>query len=299
MTSLKWILMAFTALNITACAFDKNSNADTQQEIEDRAALQEKYNRVTGVYSGKVIAGTGTQLVELSFYTVDKKKGDTADGQPKYLPVLMTRFRILNSVDTVNNDIIMEARYIEETSEVFMSDQSGSLGIHAIFSGETLNGDITQNGGRWGTLQTQLTSRESSAPNDTNSRAERDARLKKLLQPIVGVYAGKVSFSKGSPAADYNARVTLVIGQVKDKDGFYMPALQGSFTPQNSKDSALTIALNVDYKPDVFPAYLSLVSYDSKADYTVTISGTISNGVITGDFSNKRGHTGTVRFVKE
>lgn len=299
MTSLKWILMAFTALNITACAFDKNSNADTQQEIEDRNALYEKYNRVTGVYSGKVIAGTGTQLVELSFYTVEKRKGDTADGQPKFLPALMTRFRVLNSVDTVNNDIIMEAKYIVETSEVFMSDATGSLGIHAFFNGENLVGDVTQNGGRWGTLQTQLTSRESSAPNDTNSRAERDARLKKLFQPIVGTYTGKVSFPKGSPAASYNAKVTLVIGQVKDKDGFYMPALQGSFTPLNSNDSALTIALNVDYKPDVFPPYISLVSYDSKADYTVTISGSITNGVIEGEFSNKRGHSGTVKFVKE
>jgi len=299
MTSLKWILTVFAALNFTACAYDKTNNADTQREIEDRNALYEKYNRVTGVYSGKVTAGTGVQLVELSFYTVEKRKGDTADGQPKFLPALMTRFRILNSVDTVNNDIIMEAKFIAETSEIFMSDASGSFGIHAYINGENLNGEVTQNGGRWGTLTSQLTSRESSAPNDTNSRAERDARLRKLFQPIVGKYSGKVIFPKGSPAASYYASITLVIGQVKDKDDFYMPALQGSFTPQNSNDSALTIALNVDYKPDVAPPYISLVSYDSKADYTVTISGSVLKGVIEGEFINKRGHSGTVRFVKE
>lgn len=296
MKSLKWFLMAFTALNLMACAFDKNSNTDTQEEIDNRNALMEKYNQVMGVYQGTVIAAGTTLQVELSFYTIEKKIGQTADGQPKFLPALMARYRNLTNVDP---DIIMEATYIEETSQIFMSNSDNTFGISGSFNGEVIAGDVTRNGGKWGTVNVNLRSRESSTPNDANDRAERNARLTKIYQQVEGVYKGKVDFPANSSAADFGVTITITIDQIKDQDGYYIPALKADYVRNDDPNRNLALSLDVDYKPDTVPPYISLVSNEVKADYSVTISGTVSNGVIDGTFTNKRAQRGTVHLVRQ
>lgn len=295
MTSLKWFLLIFTALHLTACAFDKNSNTDTQKELENRAALMEKYSPLLGVYRGTIQAGVSTQNVELSFYTVEKKIGQTANGEPKFLPALMTRYRNLSNVV---EDVIMEATYLDQTSQILMSNNDNSFGINAYFNGETISGNVTRNGGIWGTINVSLVSRESSAPNDANDRAERNARLTKIYETVVGIYKGKVDFPANSSASDFGVTVTIVIDQVKDKDGYYVPALKADYVRDDDPKRDLTLSMDVDYKPDTYPPYISLVSTDTRAQYSVTIAGTLSNGVIDGTFTNKRAQRGTVRLVK-
>ncbi|MBS1971101.1 MAG: hypothetical protein JSU04_12375 [Bdellovibrionales bacterium] len=295
MKSLKWLLTGFVALNLAACAFDKNSNTDTQKELENRAALMEKYSPILGVYRGTIQAGVSSQAVELSFYTVEKKIGQTANGEPKFLPALMVRYRNLSNVV---DDVVMESTYLDQTSQVLMSTNDNSLGVSGIFNGETITGNVTRNGGIWGTINVSLVSRESSAPNDANDRAERNARLTKIYEGVVGTYKGKVDFPHNSSASDFNVTVTIVIDQVKDKDGYYVPALKADYTRENDPARNLALAMDVDYKPDTVPPYISLVSNEVRAEYSVTIAGTINNGVIDGTFTNKRAQRGTVRLVK-
>lgn len=295
MKSLKWLLTGFVALNLAACAFDKNSNTDTQKELENRAALMEKYSPILGVYRGTIQAGVSSQAVELSFYTVEKKIGQTANGEPKFLPALMVRYRNLSNVV---DDVVMESTYLDQTSQVLMSTNDNSLGVSGIFNGESINGNVTRNGGIWGTINVSLVSRESSAPNDANDRAERNARLTKIYQAVVGTYKGKVAFPHNSSASDFNITVTIVIDQVKDKDGYYVPALKADYTRENDPARNLALAMDVDYKPDTVPPYISLVSNEVRAEYSVTIFGTLNNGVIDGTFTNKRAQRGTVRLVK-
>jgi hypothetical protein len=295
MKSLKWFLTGFVALNLAACAFDKNSNTDTQKELENRAALMEKYSPILGVYRGTIQAGVSAQAVELAFYTVEKKIGQTANGEPKFLPALMVRYRNLsNVVDDVN----MESTYLDQTSQVLMSTGDNSFGISGFFNGETITGNVTRNGGVWGAINVSLVSRESSAPNDTNDRAERNARLTKIYQTIVGTYKGKVEFPSNSSASNFNVTITIVIDQVKDRDGFYIPALKADYTRENDPARNLALALDVDYKPDTVPPYISLVSSEARAEYSVTIAGTITGNVINGTFTNKRAQRGTVRLIR-
>ncbi len=295
MKSLKWLLTGFVALNLAACAFDKNSNSDTQKEVENRAALMEKYRPILGVYRGTIQAGASSQAVELSFYTVEKKIGQTANGEPKFLPALMARYRNLSNVV---NDIVMESTYLDQTSQVLMSTSDNSFGMSGILNGETITGNVTRNGGIWGTISVSLVSRESSAPNDANDRAERNTRLTKIYETIVGTYKGKVDFPSDSSASDFNVTIAIVIDQVKDIDGYYVPALKADYTRENDPARNLALAMDVDYKPDTVPPYISLVSNQARVEYSVTIAGTINNGVIDGTFTNKRAQRGTVRLVK-
>lgn len=295
MKSLKWLLTGFVALNLAACAFDKNSNTDTQKELENRAALMEKYGPILGVYRGTIQAGVSSIAVELSFYTVEKKIGQTANGEPKFLPALMVRYRNLSNVEA---DMVMEATYLDQTSQVLMSTNDNALGVGGVFNGQSITGSVTRNGGIWGSINVSLVSRESSAPNDANDRAERNARLTKIYETVVGTYKGKVDFPSNSSASDFNVIITIVIDQVKDKDGYYVPALKADYTRENDPARLGALAMDVDYKPDTVPPYISLVSNEVRAEYSVTISGTINNGVIDGTFTNKRAQRGTVRLVK-
>lgn len=290
MKSLNWLLTPFMALLFSACAFDKNTNTDLQREIENRNLLMQKYNRVTGVYRGTVVAGVSTQTVELSFYTVDVKIGQTANGEPKFLPALMTRYRVLNTVEA---DVIMEATYLEETSQIFMANQGNTFGISGYFDGERITGDVIRNGGKWGTLNVTLVSRQSSAPNDANDRAERNERYTRIYEAIVGIYKGTVIFDQ-TVAQPFNITVTITIDQVKDKDGFYMPALKADYTPDGDPNRNLALSMDVDYIPNTEPPEIRLVSNQEKEEYSVTIAGTIHNGVITGTFTNKRAQRGKV-----
>jgi len=314
MTALKWFTMAFVALNIAACAFDKNSNSDTQQELDDRAALYEKYNRVTGTYSGTIVASTIVQPVDISFFTIEKKKGETADGQPKYLPVLMARYRVKNTTDLEQMDAFMEAKYITETSEIFMSNAEGSLGVHGTISGEDLTADVTRNGGRWGALRANLTSRAAAGENNANVRAERDARLTKLYEPITGFYKGTVTLQANSSGPSFNAELLVSIGQVKDKDGYFMPALQAYFTPKpppipgKPSTPVDSLAMNGEYRSDASPPYIAFASYEGRADSITNLSGSVQTiqlnektfkQVFTGAYSNRRGQAGTFSFEKQ
>ncbi len=295
MKSLKWCLITFATLTLAACAFDKNSNTDTQSEIENRNTLNEKYSHVIGVYRGTVSSGSGVQNVELSFYTVDVKVGETSSGQPKFQPALMTRYRLL---DNVVDDIVMVATYLpENTGQIFMSNKDNTFGISGTLRGETITGNVTRNGGQWGTLNVSLISRESSTPNDANDRAERNDRLMKIYEPIVGQYLGNVvpPVKQGQAFA---IEVNITIDQVKDKDGFYAPALKADYKPAGQNDRNLALSLDVDYKPDANPPYMSLVS-QAKNDYSVTMAGTISNGVFHGIFTNKFAIQATVTLKKQ
>lgn len=296
MKSLKWILMAFTALNLAACAFDKNSDADTQRELENRAALMEKYSPLLGIYRGTIQTGSSSQIVELAFYTVEKKIGQTASGEPKFLPALMTRYRNLSNVVA---DVVMEATYLDQTSQVLMSNNDNSFGLSTTFDGQNIVGNVTRNGGVWGTINVSLFSRESSAPNDANDRAERNARLTKIYEAVVGTYKGRISFPTNSSASDFGVTVTVVINQVKDQDGYFVPALKADYTRDDDPTRSYPGAMDVDYKPDTVPPYISLVSSEVRAEYSVTIAGTISQGIISGTFTNKRAQSGAVRLVKQ
>lgn len=296
MTSLKWIVMAVTALNLAACAFDKNSDADTQRELENRAALMEKYSPLLGIYRGTIQTSSNTQIVELAFYTVEKKIGQTSSGEPKFLPALMARYRNLSNVVA---DVVMEATYLDQTSQILMSNADNSFGLSAIFDGQNIRGSVTRNGGIWGTINVSLFSRESSAPNDANDRAERNARLTKIYETVVGTYKGKVDFPANSSVSDFGITVTIVINQIRDQDGYFVPALKADYTREGDPNRNLALAMDVDYKPDTVPPYISLVSSEAKAEYSVTIVGTLSQGTINGTFTNKRAQSGSVRLVKQ
>ncbi|MGZ3795607.1 MAG: hypothetical protein ACXVB1_04545 [Pseudobdellovibrionaceae bacterium] len=295
MASFKSFFIIFAVLCLSACAFDKSSNEDTQAEIENRNLLYEKYNRIIGVYHGQLTSGSSEQQVELSFYTIEVKIGDTSRGQPKFLPALMVRYRLL---DNVVDDILMTATYLPENNgEIFMSNKDNTFGFSGRLNDKDLSGDVTKNGGQWGFLKASLFSHGSSAPNDANDRAERNARLMKIYEPIVGQYLGKVVPPPQQGQA-FAIEVNITIDQVKDKDGFYVPALKADYKPAGQNDRNLALFLDIDYKSDTNPPYMSLVSQQAKGDYSVTMAGTLVHGVFRGTFTNKFALRADVTFRK-
>lgn len=300
MKSLKWFCLTLTTLSLVACAFDKNSNTDNQRELEDNAALLEKFSRVTGLYS-TVTTKSGVQQVEISFYPYFKKIGENTNGEDKYKPELRARYRRL---DTVVADVIMSVRFYEETSQILMSnvdDKAGTiLNVDARLIGDTITGNISQNSVPLGQLKVRLVTRQYSIPNP-NDQAEFNARLRKHYDSITGTYEGVVKPAPRDGAA-FAIRIKLRhIDRTIDDDQGPVPVLEASFYRLDNIDLGKEIVLRGDYQSDAKPLPRISMNYtnakDEKAN-TISIAGTISQGLITGIYKGYLGIEGEAILKK-
>lgn len=295
MKSLKYILLTLITLFLAACAFDKNSNPDVQSELEDNAALESKFSRVTGVYHGTINTAVGLQQVELSFYPYYKKVGQNSKGEDKYKPELRARYR---RIDTVVDDVILSVGYYEETSKLVMTNVAENAGTVLSLNGDLIGGvihaDVAQNNVPLGALKAELVSREYATPNP-NDQAEKNDRLRKLYDTIKGTYIGKVKPAprEGAPFI-ISVRISYVDRTfVGAKDP--VPVLEAYYTRADSNDRSKETKLVVNYKPDTNPPSISM---DEGQTGTVSITGTISRGLITGIYSGYLGLEGEVILKK-
>lgn len=295
MKTLKWILSTAIALTLTACAFDKNSNTDREKEIENRQKLVEQYAPVVGVYQGTFTTSTTTQNIELRFYIVDIPDGRNSDNQPKYRTALMARFDRENVVDPV----FMETSYLPQSGELFMSNENASLAARGRLIDNVITGTVTKNGGVLGQVKVQLVSRESSAPSE-NDQAERNERARRIYEAIAGVYAGVIKLPP-QVGPSFGAVVEIFVAQRRDSNNNLVPYLSGYFRRDDDRSRERELILDIEYRSDVYPPEIDITTSPTKNPngiYTISIGGTIENGVIKGTFVDHRGKTAEVALKK-
>lgn len=293
MKTLKWFFFTLTALSLAACAFDKNSNTDTQRELEDNAALEAKFARVTGKYVGTINTGAEPQQVELSFYPYYKKNGQNSKGEDKYKPELRARYRLLN---TVAPDVILSVGYYEEVNKLVMTTLNENaptvISINGEMMGNSITGDVAKNNVPFGTLTAELTSRQYSAPSP-NDEAEYNQRLRRLYDTIKGNYVGTV---RPSPRDGAAFQISVRLGYVDRKSpnsNVLTPVLEAYYSVIGDRDHAREDQLAVTFIPET-----NEISMDAGAARRVSISGTLRQGVIKGTYTGFRGLEGGVTLRK-
>lgn len=296
MTSLKWFFSLCLTLNLASCAFDKNANTDNRRELEDTATLLHKFSQVTGLYRGTITTSSGLQQVELSFYPYYRKVGQNTNGEDKYKPELRARYRRL---DTVVDDVILSVRFYEETSQVLMSnaEEGGGLTLNAQtkLNAGALTGTISQNSVPLGHLEARLITREYATPNP-NDQEEKNIRLRELYDSISGVYSGVV---RPSPKEGAPFGITLELYHVDQMiGGVTKTVLKAYYNRTSDPERTRELNLDVDYKPDTNPPSISMVS-TTGGKYSITINGTLAQGVLQGVFKDQRALGGPVTLRKK
>lgn len=311
MKTITWTLIAAAVFNLTACAFDKNSSLDTKRQIEDRAALTEKYSQITGLYSGTVLTRDEngkpyTQTVELSLYTVEIGNGTDANGNPKTIPGLAARYR---RTDIVLPDQILTVNYFPEVSppQVIMtnvpasgaSNNQTALTINSYVSGDGFVGTVTTAAGPLGTIQVHLISKEASGPNQGDQN-EQNERLRRMYAKVAGVYTGIVT-PDPRQATKFKVRVELYVGQKEDPTLGLIPVLLGNYQRSDDPTGDRELNLKADYKSD--SNHISIISTGARKNPNSTdsmsIDGSIESGVITGIFTDNVGRGSNVVLKKQ
>jgi hypothetical protein len=294
MKSLKHFFFGLVTLSLVACAFDKNSNNDNQKELDDNAQLAQKFSRVTGLYRGTVSTSQGLQQIELNVTPFSKKIGQNSNGEDKFKLELRARYRRL---DTVVDDVILGARYYEETSQILFANAdentSPKINIEGRATGDEITGNVSQNTFPLGQLNVQLVSREYEN-NNPNEQDEKNNRLRKLYDTIKGDYTGVVKSAEEDP---FGINVKIFHND-EDIGGISTTVLKAKYNLNSDPDRSLELLMNGNYKPDTNPPSITLKSI-SGGIYTVTIKGTLVKGVLTGTFTNQRGVEGSVTLTKK
>ncbi|WP_413288590.1 hypothetical protein [Bdellovibrio sp. HCB337] len=293
MKALRYLFLTLMTLSLAACAFDKNSNTDVQRELEDNAALEAKFARVTGKYVGTINTGAEPQQVELSFYPYYKKIGQNSNGEDKYKPELRARYRLLN---TVVQDVILSVGYYEQVNKLVMTTLNENaptvISINGEIMGTSITADVAKNNVPFGTLNAELASRQYSAPSP-NDGAEYNDRLRKLYDTIKGTYAGKVTPSprEGAPF-EISVRLTYVDRQSPGSAAL-APVLEAYYRRVDDRDRSKEAKLVVTYIPET-----NQISMDAGGTGEVSIVGDIRQNVIRGTYSGFRGLEGGVYLKK-
>jgi len=281
-------------LSLVACAFDKNSNNDNQKELDDNAALAQKFSRVTGLYRGTVSTSQGLQQVELNVTTFSEKLGENSNGEDKFKLELRARYRRL---DTVVDDVILSARYYEETAQILFANAdentSPKINIDGRATGDAITGNVSQNTFPLGQLNVQLVSREYEN-NNPNDQDEKNKRLRKLYDTISGFYTGVVT----SPDEDAFGINIKLYHTEEDINDVSTTVLKAYYNLNSDPDHSLELTMKVNYKPDTNPPSITMKS-TSGGVYFVNIDGTLVKGVLKGTFKNQRGLDGRVTLTKK
>lgn len=296
------LLVTLTIGTLLGCSFGKSNSSDNRAEVDTRNRLSEKFALVAGHYTGTVESNP-RQDVELALYIIETRNGQNSNGDPIFLPELKARFRRLNSTQA---DIYMDARFIPETGDVFLSSTGSQAGqaptftITARLTGDNLDGSVVKNGGTLGALHMHRISNDSSAPPEGDVE-ERNQRLRQLYAPLIGLYHGQAVFV-GPGAETIKFSLTIYIVDQPTPDGHTIPILVSYYKRDNDPTGEVALTLDCTYSTDTNPPSINMESRPYPGppnNYRITITGRVRGNTITGSFTNVHfGLTGDMTLTK-
>jgi hypothetical protein len=321
MKTMNNLFLGITTALLLACSFGGSGTSSNKAEIEDRERFLQQYSAVFGVYEG-TISNNPNQKVQVSIYYVDVPNGERQDGQQRMKPVAKARFRWL---DSKLDDVMLDAQYIAETADIRMTNQASTPGgdtsafvISGKVSGETITGVVTRNGGALGIITLHLVNRDSTAPPEGDAR-ERNRRLRKLYQPLVGNYTGVVKFQDPQPET-VKFYLRIYIDEQKPEgssqgsskappsqggtpsEELTTPVLLAHYQRADYPPGELTLTMDCDYITTTTPPTLNMISRpfgNIPNEYRITMYTQIEGGNFVGTFNEyHKGRTGDVNIVK-
>ncbi|WP_374078393.1 hypothetical protein [Bdellovibrio bacteriovorus] len=270
---LKKLILSVAMLSLAACAFDKDTSDDNAREVAERQRQLNTYSRVVGFYSGKLTTPAAQQDVELRLFTLENEAGKNSNGDERYSVVLRGNYKKLNPVGPGYN---FKARYIPETAELILTNDSTALGvddihtINAKFSGQKIIGEVKSVSGVIGVLDLTLTSNERQAPGN-NEENEYYERLRRQYESIAGTYAG-------NNTVDGKAKFSFTISLQVIKVGL-TPQIVGEFKRSDDPGESVSLTLTAVYQPELSPAILTLTGVPrfnpTNSPYKATFEGTL------------------------
>lgn len=270
---LKKLILSVAMLSLAACAFDKDTSDDNAREVAERQRQLNTYSRVVGFYSGKLTTPAAQQDVELRLFTLENEAGKNSNGDERYSVVLRGNYKKLNPVGPGYN---FKARYIPETAELILTNDSTTLGvddihtINAKFSGQKIIGEVKSVSGVIGVLDLTLTSNERQAPGN-NEENEYYERLRRQYEGIAGTYVG-------NNTVEGKAKFSFTISLQVIKVGL-APQIVGEFKRSDDPGESVSLTLTAVYQPELSPAILTLTGVPrfnpTNSPYKATFEGTL------------------------
>ncbi len=295
---MKKLILASALLALVGCAFDKDNATNNAREVEERQKLMSKFSRVVGYYTGKLTTSAAQQDVELRLFTLEDQGGTNSSGEDRYRVVLRGNYKKINPVGPGFN---FKARYIEETAELILTNEAGTLGVDDIHTinakvvGQKIVGEVKSISGVIGVLDLALTSNQTKVPGGSNEENEYYERLSRQYNAIAGTYAGE-NVVDGKVTYQFSVSLQVV------KTGI-VPQLIGEFKRHDDPEGNVSLTLTAVYQPELSPAVLTLTGkprYNpNNSPYQGTFQGTLIGDEYKGSWrTNIRGFEGEFLLKK-
>lgn len=291
----KSLILILTLVGFVGCAFDNDSANNNAAEMSNRTKQLEKFSRVVGLYTGKLITSTSQQDIELRLFTLESEAGTNANGDERSRIVLRGNYKKINPVGP---GYILKAIYYPETGELILNNDANNITaddvhtVNAIVNGQQIFGEAKSISNVIGTINLQLSSNQSQTPGNTEQN-EYYSRLRRQYENISGTYAGE-SILNGK--VDHRFTIELRVSM----DGV-VPKLTGNYNRENHPEVAVNFTTAV-YQPDLNPPRLTLKgtpSFFGGTSYVATFDGTLIGDEYKGSWENSiRGYQGDFSLKK-
>lgn len=294
---IKKFLTIITVLTLSACAFNNDNPNNNSEEILERQRQLEKFNRIVGLYTGKLYTSTSAQDVEIRLFTLDENAGSNSNGADRLRKVLRASFAKTNPVSFETS---LKGVYYPETGELTFVNiaEPGKItidDIHTInanINNQKITGEVKSISNVIGRLEVTLSSNQSSGGGD-NQTIEYYKRLRQEYETITGTYAGE-NIVDGKPQYNFTLELRL------KPDGI-VPKLIGFFRRENLASVTMNFT-NVVYQPNLNPPQLTIHATPrdfGKSATFATFEGILINDEYTGSWSTEtNGFQGSFKLKK-
>lgn len=285
----------------------KDVNTDPEgEDNEFYRNLRVQYEKIKGTYVGTIVKDSESEelkkvwKIELGLYIVEIKYGNDTNGEPKFRPVLIGRFKQLSPVAP---NVLMEVQHIAETGKlVLLAQANGTSGgtdliktIMADLKNDKITGVASKFSGFWGNLELALKSRNVDIPRD-GDQEDYNKRLMEEYKKIEGEYEGTIS-PVGLESFDFLLRIFTI--QVTGENGL-TPKLKAYYRRKNDKYNVTELTMDVQFKTEMDPPGIDMAGQKSNASnaYFVVLNGRIQGGKIKGVYHEQRGQQGPFQLKK-
>lgn len=294
---IKKFLIIITTMTLSACAFNSDNPTNNGEEILERQRQLEKFNRIVGLYTGKLYTSSAAQDVEIRLFTLDENAGSSSNGTDRLRKVLRASFAKTNPVSFETS---LKGVYYQETGELTFINiaEPGKMTIddvhtiNATINNQKITGDVKSISNVIGRLEVNLASNQSNTGGD-NQTIEYYNRLRQEYERITGTYVGE-NIVDGK--AQFNFTLELSLKQ----DGI-VPKLVGFFRRENVSSVTMNFT-NVIYQPNLNPPQLTIHATPrdfGKSSTFATFEGILINDEYTGSWSTEtNGFQGSFKLKK-
>lgn len=277
---------------LTGCAFGKDNSSVNKAQIKENNIVDAVYGPLVGTYTGTLQMPNGPNDVSLVIYILSQPITNT-DGTPGIKKVPYAHLRLvsprvadyyltlgLSSANTSNFSMT-------NTTTPQLDDVSS---IDAQVNGQNITGIVKAMTGTLGTLNVQLSSRETEANNNGADEDLRE-RLNRIYNAVAGEYTGDiVNGSNKIPIS-----ITLTVFNMANQ----YPSLSGFYKRLDAPEGVIDLSLNVEYNPNTNPPRITMDGHGS-GTYIISITGVLVNDQIVADITSQHvGYMGKMILNKK